>query len=735
MNFIYIGIFEKIGESLKEFFFNIIVFINSVVYSLVSLVYQIFLAITQSNNILNGNIVTGVVNRLYIILSVVVLFVVAYSLLKSMINPDESLKGKKSPINIIKDVIISVVLIALTPTIFDFAFDFQNSVLQYNTIGKIIAGAESDSSKIEATISDGGYEMAAGVWQAFIYPNDPYCKNEAEEKSGNCTVLNITDEVSYGQLWKRARENTTFFELTLLADKIISDDITYLFPFDLIAGVIVLFVLVTYCLDMAIRLVKLSIFELIAPIPIMARIIPDEKVSKVFSNWLKATLSTFAEVFIRIAILYLAVIIIATLGDSIPNAIGSAFTGNASVFVEMIAQALIIIGIVLFVKQAPGIIKDITGLDSNKYNVLGSAMKGFNGLRLLPKVATQSWNNTEDNPNYNKFGNGLNRFKNALFDTGKALTNNYDTEYKGLKDANGNYDKVTGSTLAERRRKEAIRKAKRQNKEAIQATAKEEFNNLISNGERPDSAFIKSRYSAYKADIDEYLKGSVDTKAAEAKIKATNAAGKDIKSKIIDEAIDKNLSVKRLDNAWKALQAKAVDANEYFERITAENYEKLGLKKEDIGNYYDASTGTSLSVSQAQNAARTIKEQQEGELKKQRDNLAFATMWGAINGDYSMFDSGDVDTSEKQRFVTELFSNLQTQFNTDIEYAKANNPDVGDGILSQKIDAKTMATSDDLKKIVGDKKLAADTLVTKYTSDQAKARAREQLNAEIKGDK
>ena len=40
------------------------------------------------------------------------MFILAYSLLRSLVNPDELTKGKKSPVSIIKNVIISIALIA-----------------------------------------------------------------------------------------------------------------------------------------------------------------------------------------------------------------------------------------------------------------------------------------------------------------------------------------------------------------------------------------------------------------------------------------------------------------------------------------------------------------------------------------------------------------------------------------------------------------------------------------------
>ena len=65
------------------------------------------------------------------------------------------------------------------------------------------------------------------------------------------------------------------------------------------------YIILVYCLDLGLRAVKLAFYEIIAPLPIIVRVIPS--LSKVFSSWIKATLSTYAEVFIRIAVLYFAI--------------------------------------------------------------------------------------------------------------------------------------------------------------------------------------------------------------------------------------------------------------------------------------------------------------------------------------------------------------------------------------------------------------------------------------------
>ena len=376
---------EDILNGIVSFFYGMLLALDAIIYSFISYVYQIFLALAQGGDILNGDAVEGLVNRIYIIIGVIMLFIIAYSLLKAMINLDDLTKGKQSPVNIIKDVIISVVLIAILPTLFDFAFAFQNSLLINNTIGKIIVGNHGDEDPAE-TIRMGGYEMAAGIFTAFLHANENYCNSlieEANEKSEDgtpCKRITITvdgNDKTFGELWELARENTTFWKLMGLGPKIVSGEVSYYFIISPIAGICVVFVLLSYCLEMALRLVKLAVYELIAPIPILARIIPNDQAKKVFSNWVKATVTTFVEVFIRIAILYFAVLLIKTISGSIRTFFGPLFSGSARLDILLLAQALIIIGIVLFVKQAPEIIKEITGLDGGKYNPLTSAKQGL----------------------------------------------------------------------------------------------------------------------------------------------------------------------------------------------------------------------------------------------------------------------------------------------------------------------------------------------------------------------
>lgn len=422
---------ESIGNALASFFTGILLFLDSIVYSLISWVYQIILVLCRVDILDNTFSVDALINRIYIIIGVVVLFLLAYSLLRSMVNPDDAVKGKKSPATIIKDVIISIVLIALIPTIFSFAMRFQTSILENNTIGKLILGTTTtignQTVSSEDLIQRGGIEIASNVLRAFLHPNYANCEQNAngEYDCSNIEVeysaYGVTGTDTFDAFWESMINRGSLTAITDLADNIVDGGVTYYYIISTIAGVCVLIVMISYCFDVALRLVKLAVFQLIAPLPILARIMPGEQGNKVFSNWLKATISTYVEVFIRLAILFFGVLIINIVVQNFTTIFNDVWTGSDALTIKLFAQLFIILGIILFIQQAPKILKDITGLDSGKYNVFGSAFKAAAMLGGGVTAAVRNWNDKENIKGNNAFTRGFNRVRSSLGGAGSAM--------------------------------------------------------------------------------------------------------------------------------------------------------------------------------------------------------------------------------------------------------------------------------------------------------------------------
>lgn len=356
---------------------GLLMWIDTVIYGFVDYVYDIFNALAKVK-LFEESSYQSIVRNIYAVLGIIMLFVLAYSLLKAVINPDEFAKGETSFPKLIKNVVISLAIIAVLPTVFTVAFNFQNAILNKDTIPKLIFGTGTDYNNENA-----GSEMAYYVFSAFLHPNFTWCEEKNyqvnDPKIGDVNLSECADNinadgdvgVTNGPTLKAVSDgvlaggkksesgNYSIFDFKY-GESVADGKVTYNIFISTIAGVFLLYVLVNFCFDMAVRVVKLMFFQIIAPIPVICRVIPGGKLKDVFSDWMKKTISTYVDVFIRIATMYLGVYMIKLVTD---NFSGINFSG-LGLSQKMIAKALIIMGIVIFIRQAPKLISDMFHLDS-----------------------------------------------------------------------------------------------------------------------------------------------------------------------------------------------------------------------------------------------------------------------------------------------------------------------------------------------------------------------------------
>ena len=96
---------------------GLLMWIDTIIYGFVDYVYDIFNALAKVNLFKTEDYQT-IVSRIYVVLGLIMLFVLAYSLLKAVINPDEFAKGESSFPKLIKNVVVSLAIIAILPTAF-----------------------------------------------------------------------------------------------------------------------------------------------------------------------------------------------------------------------------------------------------------------------------------------------------------------------------------------------------------------------------------------------------------------------------------------------------------------------------------------------------------------------------------------------------------------------------------------------------------------------------------------
>ena len=582
---------------------GLLMFIDTIIYRLVDYVYDIFNALAKVN-IFDMNDYKTIVSRIYVILGMIMLFSLAYSLLKAVINPDEFAKGENSFPKLIKNVVVSLVIIAVLPTVFSVAFNLQNSILNQNTIPKLIFGNDTDYDT--ATKEDAGKMMSYNVMSAFLHPNVEWCNEkgyEIEEGTdinlSNCASKIKGDGgwlVTNGEDLKSVTEkfNAGTYDISAFNDfgeSAAAGKVTYNVFISTVAGVFLLYVLLNFCFDMAVRVVKLMFFQIIAPIPVICRVIPGGKLKDVFSDWMKKTISTYLEVFIRIAIMYLGVFMI----SQVVNNFSNVNFGSLGVSQKLIAKALIIMGVVIFMRQAPKLIGDMFHLDSG-----GMKLGLMDKLAMGGAIAAGA---TIGGPGGMLLKNGTSAIKNFRETNGKGLGARLGAAAQGL-----------GSTIAGTA--SGARRGFMAGKGAKNLTDMKKSANTAIEGALEAKAKRKAYREAHKAtnygnDFTNYLGTTanvvgghvMDTFGRVGEFMGINNSAQNLmdENKLIDDIASKKKSVATAVESVIDKEANKSKSDFKVGNFTAAELRQKLLNIEDAkaGNLRDAA-GNIISVAQAQ---------------------------------------------------------------------------------------------------------------------------------------
>ena len=359
---------------MKEALVKFLIFLDGAVYDLIGYIYEIFLGLAKLNLFSNEDY-QDIVSRIYVILGMVMLFFLAYTLLKAVINPDDFSKGEMSAPKLIKNIISSLIIIAVLPMIFTYAFNIQNALLNNNTITKIVLGSNETAEEVKAKA---GRELAFYFYRAFLYPEPDFCKESGYvDDSGIIDLDGCSTKILGNGSWfvTNGRPltdtdkivlhgNASFRIYSQYSETIRDGKLHYTFLISTLGGAFILYVLANFCFDLALRVIKLMFYQMIAPIAVICRVVPTGKIKDVFNNWLKATVSTFFEVFVRVFILTLGVYMVHLLSN---NSFSEKISAIGLTGIQgLIARALLLMGLVMFIKSAPKLISDIFGVGNIK---------------------------------------------------------------------------------------------------------------------------------------------------------------------------------------------------------------------------------------------------------------------------------------------------------------------------------------------------------------------------------
>ena len=349
--------------------------IDEIVYWLLVKVYDLVADISKIN-IFGSTDIGDFGRRIYTIIGVIVLFKLAFSVITYILDPDKLSDSKTGFASIIRNVVIMFVMIIAVPLVFRYAMALQYLILEDDTIGRLITGHYSSNT------SSVGDRMASALLAGFIRPNDEIsklevCKDVMGESSENYQkcVDALNDAVSGSNLGDMFADGLTkdkgYKKLTELARTNDVDGsgqfyITYNFGLSTLVGGFVAYILLMFCIEIAVRTVKLAFLQLIAPIPIVTYI--DNNGQGVFKKWTKACTNTYLSLFVRLAGIDFAIYIITEflLGKDLQICSWS-FSNNQLTQSNCnppgaFAIIFLILGTLMFAKQLPKLIEEILGI-------------------------------------------------------------------------------------------------------------------------------------------------------------------------------------------------------------------------------------------------------------------------------------------------------------------------------------------------------------------------------------
>lgn len=302
-------------------------------------------------------------SRIYAVLAIFMLFKVTISMLTYLVNPD-SITDKSNGIGKLSTrIIVSLVMLIAFPYAFQFLNRVQPHVLE--ALPRVILGTQPSS------YSDLGSQMEnAGQNIAFQTYNGVFFNTNCADKEAQVGVSNGNPCFQY--------ENSVQGAVDHLNDPADGDNNSYKYDYmpliGFVVAIVMTLILLGYCVDIAVRVFKLIILQLIAPIPIISYVDPKASKDGAFNKWIKMVISVWADLFIKLGIIYFIMLVISELFTSgaILNLTNNLF--GDSYFRGGLVTLALIVGLLFFAKDAPKFICDAMGIK------MGENGKLFGGL-------------------------------------------------------------------------------------------------------------------------------------------------------------------------------------------------------------------------------------------------------------------------------------------------------------------------------------------------------------------
>lgn len=387
---------------------------DRVVYGLMAVLYDVFFNVADTT-IFSSETIKNFYSRVQLIIGVVMIFKLSISVMQTVMDPDRLTNKDTGMGKIITRIVTMLAMFtAIIPLnipyaeegsynaylnenglLFGTLYSLQSRIIKGNVIGKLVLGNSNSTTTTKDNLkndnvdaSSQGDQLATFILKTFVRLNlkksavDEGAFDSKNEliKSNLMCVGGYDDELKIytnpdatpGDLldgvteWCRLSGDAQENRYSYVYTPVIST----------VCGIIIDLVLIGYCVDIAVRSLKLAVLRLLAPIPIISYIDPKSSKDGSFATWTKSLTSTYIDVFLRLAIIFFVLFLIQ---DIIKNGLDIPIGKGA---IGAFSTIFIIIGLFYFARMAPKFIKDALGMKGSMSNIgLSGMLAGAGALR------------------------------------------------------------------------------------------------------------------------------------------------------------------------------------------------------------------------------------------------------------------------------------------------------------------------------------------------------------------
>ena len=382
------GLPGTISKGIRTLFFSL----DELIYGLIINLYELFETLCTAR-LLNNEIMNQIADRVGLILGLIMFFYITFEFVKMMIDPDSLEDKQKGAAALIKRTLMVIVMLGVSTFAFNSLYTVQRTVIKSNVISKLILPYSIETDKFGAVLSE-------ELMHSFYYL----------EKFDENSITNLNDKANYESCkgmvtaFRNQIINSSRFDLghTCLNESIevtinskggqgTYNQEVYIIDFNwmlsAVAGIAVVYFLLMYCISIGVRMIQLTVLEVISPMAIVAYLSP--KQDNTFTKWSKIYVSTYIDVFIRMAIINFIIFLIATIFDASADKGFTFWTsvGNPTDWkTKTFFIVVIIIALLAFAKKAPDLIKQLLPEGASKLGFGGWKLNDLVGGKTIGKV-------------------------------------------------------------------------------------------------------------------------------------------------------------------------------------------------------------------------------------------------------------------------------------------------------------------------------------------------------------